>query len=103
MEKIKKEKTQEVAGGSDEIKRHMSVLMEHADQQIKLIAEQYGSIKEDISQVKSKLDEHDGRFNRLEIAVMDNSRDIRRVEQKLDSVLNNHETRIHRLEEKTNV
>jgi len=106
MAKQKKGKTQNNIG-TDEIKRHMSVLMEHSDQQIKIIGEQYGSI------IK-KLDEHDGRFARLETAVMDNTRDIKQlqlqtrelqvgqeeIKQKLNTVADNHETRICRLEAK---
>ena len=87
--------------------RETRVLLEQIRTEVKLVAEQHGSIKGDIGSIIKKLDEHDGRFNRLEMAAMDNTREARqlqsgqeRIEKKLDTAIGDHETRIHRLEAK---
>jgi hypothetical protein len=43
----------------EEFKRHTSILIEHVDSKVELVAEQYGSIIR-------KLEEHDERFNRAD-------------------------------------
>jgi chromosome segregation ATPase len=109
---------------TDKVKRHMSVLMEHMDGQVRVIAQQHGTVME-------KFDIIDQRFDRLETAVMQNTIEIKglkvevkglkdgqeelkvkienlevgqeRIEKKIDEGLINHETRISHLEQKTGV
>ena len=81
----------------EEIKRHNKVLMEHMEQQVKIVAEQHGSI------VK-KLEEHDGQFENLkgEINQLRNSmeRHFDSLENTFGAVLHDHEGRIKKVEEK---
>ena len=78
----------------NEIKRHMSVLMEDMRSQVKLVAEQYGSFIGRFDRIETKLEEHDLRFDRIDLelkgmktALFDNSHR-----------LNDHDTRIRKLE-----
>jgi len=41
-----------------EMKRHMGVLTEHFNEKVDLIAEQHGSIMENIHDIKATLDDH---------------------------------------------
>jgi hypothetical protein len=68
MAKQKKQKNPIV----EEIERHNKVLMEHMDKQVKVTAEQYDSINR-------KLEEHDQRFDSLEVTIMENRIRIDRV------------------------
>lgn len=86
-------------------KRETRVLLEDMNKSIKTVAEQHGSI------VK-KLEEHDKRFDRLEMAVMETSGEIKilktdvkevkegqkRLEQKVDTIITDHENRLRNLE-----
>ena len=128
----KKEKEDRIL---EEIKHHNKVLMEHVEHQVKTVAEQHGFIVRKLEQhdgqfekIGQKLEEHDGqfrkidqRFDTVEMAVMENSRQIKglktgqeelkagqerleqrlgNVEHKLDTTLSDHEGRIKKVEEK---
>jgi hypothetical protein len=87
--------------------RETRVLLEDIRDQVKLVAEQHGDIK---GEIRSFKDSTNQRFDRLEMAVMQNTREIKglkegqqEIKQKLDVVSNNHEKRIIRLEEKMEV
>ena len=49
--------------------RHLGVLMENMGDDVKLIAEQYGDIKNDIKNVKNVLDEHTEMIGNLMIDI----------------------------------
>ena len=67
----------------EEIKRHNKVLMEHMEHQVKTVAEQHGSIKEEVNQLRNSMDR---RFDSLETTI--------------GAVLRDHEGRIKKVEEK---
>ncbi|MBU1121588.1 MAG: hypothetical protein ABIH71_06930 [Candidatus Omnitrophota bacterium] len=54
--------------------RETRVLLEQIRNEVKTVAEQHGSIKTDIKEFKSSVER---RFDRVEAALMENSRDIR--------------------------
>ncbi|MCK4994742.1 MAG: hypothetical protein KAS13_06835 [Candidatus Omnitrophica bacterium] len=91
--------------------RENRVLLEQMNKSINLVAEQHGSIKQEIKQEIHQLKEGmEQRFNMLEMAVMENNKHIRensvkidRVEKKIDTNIANHEKRITRLEDKVSV
>lgn len=64
----------------EEIKRNNQVLMEHMEHQVKTVAEQHGSIKAEIHQLRNYMD---GRFDSLETTI--------------GAVLSDHEKRIQKL------
>lgn len=85
--------------------RETRVLLEEVNKNVKIVAEQHGSIV-------TKLEEHDNRFERMESelgtvkselgsvkhAVLDTSRRVNKLESKLDTVITDHEKRIENLE-----
>jgi len=110
----------------DELIRHQNVLFEQIRDEVKGVAEGHSSLDrkldktnerldgmEDTLQIisgklsehSSKLAEHDKRFDRVESAIIENSKDIQllkattnRIEEKLDTVTVDHEQRIQKLE-----
>lgn len=91
----------------EEIKRHNKILMEHMERQVKTVAEQHDSIKQDISEIKPDPGSVKSEVGTVKMAVMENSRQIKalktgqeRIEQKLDTTLTDHEQRIKKVEEK---
>jgi len=94
--------------------------MEKEDKILEAIARQHADIKaiaEQSNVIIKKLEKHDDRFDRLESAVLENSRvvketqevvkenskDIKEVKQSLDTAVTNHEQRIRTLEQKAGV
>lgn len=82
--------------------RETRVLLEEMNKSIKTIAEQHGSIKQEIGQIKDTMEK---RFNQVEMAVVENSKAIKGIgikinglENKLDTVIADHENRLHKLE-----
>jgi len=78
----------------DEVKRYTGVLVEGLRSEVKLVYEQYGSLIGRFDRIETKLEEHDLRFDRIDlelkgmkIALFDNSHR-----------LNDHEGRIRKLE-----
>ena len=91
----------------EEVKRHNKVLMEHMDKQVKTVGEQHGSIIRKLGEHDRQFEKIHRRSDRVEIVVMENSSDIKklktvqeRVERKLDTALTAHEERIKKIEEK---
>jgi chromosome segregation ATPase len=83
--------------------RETRVLLEQIRSEVKAVAEQHGD-------VIKKFDVMEQRFDRVEQALLENSTNIttlkqgqKRIEQKLDTTINNHEKRIHNLENKISV
>ena len=63
MKQIKKSKTEKKETGIlDEI-RGLGVMIEHVDDKISLVTEQYGDIKEDIGSIKKTLNSHTDTLN----------------------------------------
>ncbi|MBU1122355.1 MAG: hypothetical protein KKF54_06655 [Candidatus Omnitrophica bacterium] len=54
--------------------RETRVLLEQIRNDVKVVAQQHGSIKEDIKEFKNSVNH---RFDRVEVALMENSRDIK--------------------------
>jgi len=106
----------------EEMKRHNKVLMEHMEKQVSVVSEQHGF-------VVRKLEEHDGRFDKIEqdmtvvkadqhymkLAIKEVDRKVEKldkrtgcvetrldnVDHKLDTALVNHGERITKLEHRT--
>lgn len=83
--------------------RETRVLLEQIRSEVKVVAEQHGSIREDLTTIKSEL-------GTVKMALMESSVNIKSVkvrqekmDQKLDTALDNHEKRISKLEEKVNI
>jgi len=60
----------------DEIKRYNKILLEHMEHQVKTVAEQYGSVKEEIGLLRNSMEK---RFDVVEMAVMENSKQIKEL------------------------
>lgn len=67
-------------------------------------------MNEQYSSIMKKLDEHDNRFNHLEAAVMETGLNVKsltvkveKIDQKIDTAVTNHESRIRKLEQKVGV
>mgnify|MGYP001579784296 CR=1 FL=1 len=99
--------------------RQQNVLLEKIHTEVKAIAEGHSGLdrkidktnekmddmNSDLQMIKSKVVEHDKRFDRIESAIIENSKDMQllkagqqRIEQKLDTVTQGHEQRIQKLE-----
>ena len=77
-----------------EIKRHMKVLMEDMSGQVKIVAEQHGSIIR-------KLEEHDARFDRMDLEFQKVHMDLKVITTGLFDTshrVDDHEARIRKLE-----
>ena len=105
--------------------RGTRVILERMENDIKVIAEQYGSVYRKLEEHDIRFDKIDQRFDRLEMVVIDNRSEIKklkigqnrleqkvdqkyselkigqhRIEQKLDGIAANHENRLQKLESK---
>jgi len=83
--------------------RETRVLLEEIRDQVKLVSEQHGSVMNKLEQHDGKFERMEQRFDRLEIATMANGQGIKKVEEKVDKVLDNHENRIQKLEAKAGI
>ena len=97
--------------------RETRVLLEQMNKSIGLIAEQHGTIKEDITVVKRKVSNIELELDTVKMAVRENSRQVKenaeliegnsfkidRIEKKLDTTIENHERRIIKIEEKVGI
>ena len=94
----------ELRDNAGELRRHMGVLVEGLRSEIKVVAEQHGSII-------TKLEEHDGRFEQIDGRFDNVDRSLNVIEIDLKGVkaalfdvshrTDNHEVRICRIEHKT--
>ena len=75
--------------------RETRVLLENMNKNIGLIVEQHGSIKQEITDMRQNMDQ---KFNMLEMAVMENSKQIKQ----LDTKVNNLDTKVDNLDIKVN-
>lgn len=108
------------------LKENRMFYLEQIHSEVRTIAEGHSGIARDINDIKDILDEHKIRFDRIEMVVSENRKDIKelktdvsqlkagyedlkagqeelnanvkRVEQKLDTVTSDHEERIQKLE-----
>ena len=94
VNEIKEYIDKKLHSGIDEVKRHTGVLFESLRSEVKLAYEQYGSFIGRFDRIENKLEEHDLRFDRIDLelkgmktALFDNSHR-----------LNDHEGRIRNLE-----
>lgn len=106
--------------------RQQNVLLEDIRKKVKTVAEGHSGIVRDINDIKDTLNEHKVRFDRIEAVVIENRKDIKelktgqeelkagqedlktdtthlksdvkKIEQKLDTVTQDHEQRIQKLE-----
>lgn len=96
--------------------REQNVLLEKIASDVKTVAEGHGALKQEIGQLRNYVEQ---RFDRLEMAVTEHSKDIKelktgvadlqnkakgletgqkRIEQKLDTVTTDHEQRLQKIE-----
>ena len=66
MKTFKKKQSRKKLGGHEDI-RHLGVLIERVDDNVKLVAEQYGDIKKDIGSIKDTLNSHTEMIGKLTI------------------------------------
>lgn len=107
--------------------RQQNLLLERIEKQVKTIAERHSGLDRKIDKTNERLDvmdsrleiittkmgehgsklaEHDKRFDRIEMVVTENRKDmkelktdVKRIEEKLDTVTTDHEQRIQKLEQ----
>ena len=82
----------------EEFRRHTNVLREDFERQVKTIGKQHGS-------VMKKLDEHDGRFAKIDDRLRQHDLEFVKVhsrfdklEQQIGTILTDHEHRLKQLE-----
>ena len=102
--KKKSSKKSEPTPGYDP-QRQQNVLLERIEKKVDTIAEGHSGLVQNIGDIKATLDEHKTRFDRIETVVSENRKDIKalkagqeRIEHKLDTVAQDHEQRIQKLE-----
>ena len=85
--------------------RETRVLLEQIHSEVKIVAEGHDILNQKLDNVDAKLQGHDVRFDRLEMVAGEHSKDIKElkagqeeIKQKLDTVTENHEKRIQKLE-----
>jgi ABC-type transporter Mla subunit MlaD len=90
---------------ADDSQLQTRVLLEQIDQNVKVVAEQHGSIVKRLDNIESKLGQHDQRFDKIEStlnsvknAVMEVDEKVTRVEHNLETAVTNHEQRLQKLE-----
>ena len=76
--------------------RETRVLLEDIHQQVKIVAEGHGTIIKKLEDHDKKFEQIDQRFDRIETVLTDTNVIVKSIEKKLD----NHETRITKVEEK---
>lgn len=79
---VKKKKSTE----NDDLKsgiHHLGVIVEHIDDKVSLVAEQYGDIKKDISGIKDTLNSHTEMIGRLNIDVTIIKEDVEFIKSSL--------------------
>jgi len=76
--------------------RETRVLLEDIRQQVKIVAEGHGTIIKKLEGHDKKFEQIDQRFDRIETVLTDTNVRVKSIEKKLD----NHETRITKVEEK---
>jgi len=76
--------------------RETRVLLKQIKSEVKVVAKQHGDIMKKFDVMKQ-------RFDRVENVLMENGLQTKRIGQKLDTVIDNHETRIHKIETKISV
>ena len=84
-----------------EIKRHMSVLMEDMQSQVKIIAEQNRNFINRFDRIDAKLEGHDRRFDGVDIRLGRIELDLKGMNNALfdnSHRLNDHDARIRKLE-----
>jgi hypothetical protein len=87
---MNKKEIGEIAG----LRRHMGVLVESLRSEIRVVAEQYGSIVNRLDRVDAKLVEHDARFDRIDLEFSAMKTGLFDTSHRV----NDHETRIRKLE-----
>ena len=77
-----------------------AMVRQHQDTtaQLKDISEQNSAIIKKLEVHDEQFEKIDGRFNRIETVVLDNSKDIKDVKNQLDTAITNHEQRIRKIE-----
>ena len=96
----------------EEIKRHNKVLMEHMEKQVETVAEQHVFVVRKLEEHDEEFRKIDQRFGRIEEVSLGNRKDVKElqagqnrlesgqeeIKKKLDTVTENHEKRIQKLE-----
>jgi len=98
---LRVELKRELRDSAGELRIHMGVLVEGVRSDIKVIAEQHGTIIAKLEAHDRKLEEHDGRFDKIDRRLNVIEIDLKGVKAALFDVshrTDNHEVRICRLE-----
>lgn len=91
-----KKQTKPNTNQQDDSQIETRILLEEMNKGIKTIGEQHGTI------IK-KLEEHDRRFDRIEMAVKEVDAKVDRLEKKLDTTISQNEERFKRIEDKIGI
>jgi archaellum component FlaC len=79
-------KKKKLTGENNDLKteiRHLGVIVEHTDDKVSLLAEQYGDIKKDIGGIKDTLNSHTEMIGRLNIDVTIIKEDVEFIKSSL--------------------
>jgi len=98
---MKKNLTGSFAELERRLERHMGVMVEALRSEIRLVAEQYGSIVNRLDRVDAKLVEHDARFDRVDLRFDRIDLEFSAMKTALFDTshrVDDHETRIRKLE-----
>lgn len=78
--------------------REQNVLLDEMNQKITAVAEGHSLLGRKIDKIDFELNKVKSELDTVATVVMENSRGIKRIEQKLDTVTTDHEERIKKLE-----
>ena len=78
--------------------RQQNVLLEDIRKKVETVAEGHSILNQKIDRIDAKLEEHDKRFDRIEMVLTDTNTRVKKLEQKVDTVTTDHEQRIQKLE-----
>ena len=78
--------------------RQQNVLLEDIRKKVETVAEGHSILSQKMDKMDAKLEEHDKRFDRIEMVLTDTNTRVKKLEQKVDTVTIDHEQRIQKLE-----
>jgi len=101
MNRKEKSEIAELKDSFGELGRHVGVLVEGLRSEIRIVAEQYGSVVNRLDRVEAKLVEHDARFDKIDLRFDRIDLEFSAMKTGLFDTshrVNDHETRIRKLE-----
>lgn len=85
------------------IGRQREDIIAHMDKQFSSVKDNLTAVRDDLTAVKSDLGIVKSELGTVKTAVLENSKDVKKVKEQLDMAVTNHEHRIQKLEAKTGV